>query len=231
MKSARARILTVRARTPVLQQGAVVKRCCCCNRTGRRTRDRNAGGRIVASITAPPRCRPHRCRPSTTRWRLDFSWTRPAPVRGSRFAWSLSSDRLRHYIIELRDGFRFSDGAAVRADACARAQSIEQSGAWHEVPLGSVLCDARLEARGDALVGRLARPYADFAARADIALAIPAALPVDAEGIGAYPAAGPYYVAEYPTPGERIVIQRNRSYGGNSRATSTAATSTSGRAP
>ena len=42
---------------------------------------------------------------------------------------------------------------------------------------------------------------------------MPPALPVDKEGVGAYPAAGPYYVAEY-RPAERIVIRRNRFYGG-----------------
>ena len=43
--------------------------------------------------------------------------------------------------------------------------------------------------------------------------AVPPALPSDPEGVGAFPAAGPYYVAEYRV-GERIVIKRNRFYGG-----------------
>ena len=43
--------------------------------------------------------------------------------------------------------------------------------------------------------------------------AVPPTLPADPEGVGAFPAAGPYYVAEY-RPGERVVIRRNRFYGG-----------------
>jgi hypothetical protein len=43
--------------------------------------------------------------------------------------------------------------------------------------------------------------------------AVPPTLPADPEGVGAYPAAGPYYVAEY-RPGERVVIRQNRFYGG-----------------
>ena len=124
----------------------------------------------------------------------------------------ISSDRLT-YTFELRDGFRFSDGAAVRASAYARAIN-RMLALGMKSPWAPYFADvARLEARGNTLVGRLARPVPDFAARADIACAVPPALPVDAEGIGAYPAAGPYYVAEY-RPGERIVIRRNRYYGG-----------------
>jgi peptide/nickel transport system substrate-binding protein len=43
--------------------------------------------------------------------------------------------------------------------------------------------------------------------------AVPPTLPADPEGVGAFPAAGPYYIAEYRR-GERLVIRRNRFYGG-----------------
>ena len=43
--------------------------------------------------------------------------------------------------------------------------------------------------------------------------AVPPTLPADPEGVGAFPGAGPYYVAEYRA-GERVVIRRNRFYRG-----------------
>ena len=70
-----------------------------------------------------------------------------------------------------------------------------------------------MTAQDDMLVVRLARPVPDFAARANILCAVPPALPVDPEGVGAFPAAGPYYIAEY-RPSERVLIRRNRFYGG-----------------
>jgi ABC-type transport system substrate-binding protein len=42
---------------------------------------------------------------------------------------------------------------------------------------------------------------------------VPPSLPIDAEGIGAFPAAGPYYVVDYRRS-ERVVIRRNPHYGG-----------------
>ena len=43
--------------------------------------------------------------------------------------------------------------------------------------------------------------------------AVPPTLPADPEGVGAFPAPGPYYVAEYRA-GQRVVIRRNRFYRG-----------------
>ena len=43
--------------------------------------------------------------------------------------------------------------------------------------------------------------------------AVPPTLPADPEGVGAFPGAGPYYVAEYRA-GQRVVIRRNRFYRG-----------------
>jgi peptide/nickel transport system substrate-binding protein len=62
---------------------------------------------------------------------------------------------------------------------------------------------------------RLAQPAPDFAARTTLPFfcAVPPALPAEPEGAGAFPGAGPYYVAEYRA-GERVVIRRNRFYGG-----------------
>ena len=43
--------------------------------------------------------------------------------------------------------------------------------------------------------------------------AVPPTAALDAEGIGAFPSAGPYYVQD-TAPGERVVIRRNPYYGG-----------------
>ena len=59
--------------------------------------------------------------------------------------------------------------------------------------------------------------------------AVPPTLPSDREGIGAYPAAGPYYVAEH-VPGVRVEIRRNPFYRGGVRTTSTASPPTCARA-
>ena len=61
---------------------------------------------------------------------------------------------------------------------------------------------------------RLRRPVSDFPVRASVCV-VPATLPVDAEGAKApIPSAAPYYVAAY-TPGERLVLERNRFYRGS----------------
>jgi ABC-type oligopeptide transport system substrate-binding subunit len=68
-------------------------------------------------------------------------------------------------------------------------------------------------ARGFSLTIRLERPVPDFLARTTFLCAVPPTLPADREGIADSPAAGPYYVAEHRA-GERVVIRRNRFYGG-----------------
>ena len=133
----------------------------------------------------------------------------------------------RTYTFVIRSGFRFSDGKTVRADAFARAihriLAPELESPWapylldivgaKRVSRGKTKLAAGVAATGNMLVVRLERPVPDFRFRADVLCAVPPTLPVDAEGVGAYPAAGPYYVAEY-RPAERIVLRRNRFYGG-----------------
>ena len=129
----------------------------------------------------------------------------------------------------LRSGFRFSDGSHVRASAFARAinrtlaQGVDSPGAQYtqdivgaeDVRAGRTQSASGVIARGNTLIVRLKRPVPDFPARTSMPFfcAVPPALPADAEGVGAFPGAGPYYVAEY-RPGSRIVIERNRYYGG-----------------
>lgn len=139
-----------------------------------------------------------------------------------------SHDR-KTWTFRLRSGFRFSNGARVHANAFARAinrtlapgitspalpytQSI--AGA-KDVRSGKSTAARGVVARGNTLVVRFTRPVPDFPAWTAMSFfcAVPPSLHVDPEGVGAFPSAGPYYVAGY-RPGERVVIRRNRFYGG-----------------
>jgi peptide/nickel transport system substrate-binding protein len=136
------------------------------------------------------------------------------------------------YTFTLRSGFRFSDGTPVRASAFARAihrtlaPGVNSPGAQHTrdivgasgVLAGKTTTAAGVAARGNKLVVRFARPAPDFLHRTTTTFfcAVPPNLPADPEGVGAFPAAGPYYVAEY-RPGERVVLRRNRFYRGSRR--------------
>ena len=136
---------------------------------------------------------------------------------------------LKTFTFTLRRGFRFSDGAPVRASAFARAinrtlaPSIKSPGAMFTrdiVGAAAVLAGKRqtaagVVARGNTLVVRFTRPAPDFPARTTLPFfcAVPPTLPTDLEGFGPFPTAGPYYFTAY-RPGERVVLRRNRFYGG-----------------
>jgi peptide/nickel transport system substrate-binding protein len=136
------------------------------------------------------------------------------------------------YTFRLRRNFRFSDGKPV--DARAFARSINRTLAPGLRSLGTRYMDdivgARavqsgrannaggVIARGYRLTIRLVQPLGDFPARTSMPFfcAVPPNLPADPEGRGAFPGSGAYYVDEY-RPGQRIVIKRNRYYGGKRR--------------
>ena len=137
------------------------------------------------------------------------------------------SHDLRTYTFRLRGGFRFSDGAPVRANAFARAinrtlapavksplaaYTRDIAGAA-DVLAGKRAAAAGVIARGNTLIVHLIRPVPDFPARTTFLCAVPPALPAEPEGVGAFPAAGPYYVSVYH-PGEKVVLRRNPFYGG-----------------
>jgi len=140
----------------------------------------------------------------------------------------VSQDR-KTYTFRLRSGFRFSDGTPVRASAFARAinrtlsPAVTSPGAQYtqdivgaeDVQAGRASAAAGVIARGNRLVVRFKRSVPDFPARTTMPFfcAVPPTLPSDREGVGAFPAAGPYYVAEY-RPGERVLLRRNRFYRG-----------------
>ncbi len=133
------------------------------------------------------------------------------------------------YTFQLRSGFRFSDGTRVRASAFARAihrtlapgirspalQYTQDIVGAEDVQSGRTPSAAGVVARGNTLVVRFQRPIRDFAARTTMPFfcAVPPTLEADPEGIGAFPAAGPYFITDY-RPGERVQIRRNRFYGG-----------------
>jgi ABC-type oligopeptide transport system substrate-binding subunit len=133
------------------------------------------------------------------------------------------------YTFRLRDGFRFSEGTPVRANAFARAinralapemnspgvQYVRDIVGAGRVLAGKATAASGVVARGNTLVVRLTRPTPDFPDRmaSTFFCAVPPTLPIDPEGLGAFPAAGPYQVVEYRR-GERVVLRRNPFYGG-----------------
>jgi peptide/nickel transport system substrate-binding protein len=135
----------------------------------------------------------------------------------------------RTYTFTLRTGFRFSDGAPVRASAFARAinralaPAIASPGVRYmrdivgadDVLAGRASAAAGVVARGNRLVIRLKQPAADFPARTTMPYfcAVPPRLPADPEGLSTFSGSGPYYVSEF-IPGRRVVLDANRFYGG-----------------
>ena len=133
------------------------------------------------------------------------------------------------YTFRLRGGFRFSDGTPVRASAFARAinrvlaPAMNSPGVQYardivgagRVLAGKAATAAGVVARGNTLVIRLTRPAPDFLHRtaSTFFCAVSPSLPIDPEGVGAAPAAGPYHVVDYRR-GERVVVRRNPFYGG-----------------
>ena len=139
------------------------------------------------------------------------------------------SDDFKTYTFRLRSTFRFSDGSPVRASAFAHAinrlltPQVRSPGAVFardivgatDVLAGKAVTARGIVARGSTLVVRFTRPAPDFAARTSLPFfcAVPPGLPAYPEGVGPFSSAGPFTVTDY-RPGERVVIRRNRFYGG-----------------
>ena len=137
----------------------------------------------------------------------------------------ISRDR-RTYTFTLRSGFRFSNGAPVRASAFARAinrtlaPGVNSPGAQHTRDIVGAVDVLAGKTAATGVVARGTRSSSGSSAAPDFlhrtttfVCAVPPTLPADPEGVGAFPAAGPYYVADY-RPGERVVLRRNRFYRG-----------------
>ncbi len=135
----------------------------------------------------------------------------------------------RTYRFTLRRGLRFSDGKPVRASAFAQAihrtlapgvdspaylytQAIEGAA---DVKAGKAKSASGVVASGNTLTVRFTREVRDFVAWTTMPFfcAVPPALQPDPEGVRSFPGAGPYFVQDY-RPGTRVVIRRNRHYGG-----------------
>jgi peptide/nickel transport system substrate-binding protein len=142
--------------------------------------------------------------------------------------YSVSADR-KTYTFTLRRGFRFSNGEPVRASAFRHAINrvlrpvVRSPGAIFmrdivgadDVLSGRTKTARGVHAQGNKLVVSFKRPAPGFLGRTALPFfcAVPPWLGVSAEGLGALPSAGPYYVKEYRA-GEAIIILRNRFYGG-----------------
>jgi ABC-type transport system substrate-binding protein len=135
------------------------------------------------------------------------------------------------YTFTVRNGFRFSTGEKVTAASFARAinrvlnpvmkspsvQSMIDIVGAQAVLDGKATEASGVKAQGNTLTVRLKRAAGDFPARVSTLgfCAVPANLPISQEGIGApFPSAGPYYASEF-VPGEKLVLERNPSYGGS----------------
>ena len=143
-------------------------------------------------------------------------------------SYSRSKD-LKTYTFRLRRGFRFSNGDPVRASAFAHAidrvldPAVRSPGVpfmrdivgADDVLAGRSATARGVVARGSTLVVKFTRPVRNFLARTVLPYfcAVPPWLPPSAEGLGAFPSAGPYYVKEYRAK-EAVVIRRNPYYGG-----------------
>jgi peptide/nickel transport system substrate-binding protein len=141
----------------------------------------------------------------------------------------ISAD-LKTYTFTLRSGLRFSNGAPVTAAAFAHAinraltPAMRSPGARFMLDIvgatavrqGRSARASGVVARGRTLTVRFTNPTPDFASRTTLPFfcAVPPTLPVDPEGFGVIPSAGPYTVTEYRA-GERVVIRRNPYYGGS----------------
>ena len=131
------------------------------------------------------------------------------------------------YKFTLRRGFRFSDGRALDAYSFAhqitRILELKSDGVQYvqdivgadDVLAGRSANPAGVVARGRTLTIRLKRSIPDFTARVAMPFfcVVPPNLPANPEGVRDYASAGPYYVAEY-IPGRRVLLLRNRYYGG-----------------
>ena len=136
------------------------------------------------------------------------------------------------WTFRLRSGFRFSDGSPVRPDAFAQAiyrtmapqvdspayvytQAIVGA---EDVHAGRARRAAGVTWSGNTLTIRFTREVREFDAWTTMPFfcAVPPTLPASSEGVRTFPGAGPYTIREY-RPNERVVLRRNRYYGGDRR--------------
>ena len=134
------------------------------------------------------------------------------------------------YTFTIRGGFRFSTGEEVTAASFAheinRMLSPVMNSPWVQyvqdivgadaVRNGTATAASGVVVRGNKLIIRLTHPARDFPARTAFFgfCAVPADLPISAEGVDTLPGAGPYTVAEF-VPSQKLVLTRNPFYRGS----------------
>ncbi len=143
----------------------------------------------------------------------------------------VSSRNGRTYTFTIRKGFRFSTGAPVTArdfaaslnrilnpalDVPFRDLFLDVAGAQRVLDGQATTASGVIVQRGQLIV-RLTKPDPTFPDKMTSVCVLPAGLAqaaTDPEGVRApVPSAGPYFISEY-VPGERVVLERNRFYGG-----------------
>ena len=160
-----------------------------------------------------------------------FAFPGPRPEVAAGYP-KVSRDR-RTYTFTIRKGFRFNTGEPLLARNYARAITralsptlraedwayiAERILGGREFLEGKATTLPGVVARGRTLVLRLTRPWPQLLhdlANPPLFCPVPAALPIDPEGVGApLPGSGPYYVSRY-VPGREVVLVRNRLYRGS----------------
>jgi peptide/nickel transport system substrate-binding protein len=159
---------------------------------------------------------------------MAFPGPRPEAAKGYP---KVSRDRLT-YTFTIREGFRFNTGEPVTASNFAHAITRVLSPttrAEFAGPLAEQFVGGRdfhedkeatlrgVVATGRTLVLRLTRPWPQLLHELALpgwSCPVPAALPLDPEGVGApLPGSGPYYISGY-VPGREVVLARNALYRG-----------------
>ena len=177
------------------------------------------GWRLEAATCAMLMGYPDKRGPASARLYAEVSRGFPRVTNGGRM-----------YTFTIRNGFRFSDGTPVTAASYARAferalspkmQSPAASFLGDVVGASAMLAGkaktvAGVKASGNTLTVRLTKPAPDFLSRIAMPFfcAVPANLPINAEGVNVLPGAGPYYVSSKEV-NKRIVLRKNPHYGGS----------------
>jgi peptide/nickel transport system substrate-binding protein len=121
----------------------------------------------------------------------------------------------RTYTFQVSPGFRFSNGALVRAADFEYTIRRDLDPRMHSPALQFLRDVVAYRASGHTLTLRLRRPAPDLVARLAMPFfcVVPAGTPIVERGLDTIPSAGPYYVAAR-TPGLSVTLKRNPHYSG-----------------
>jgi peptide/nickel transport system substrate-binding protein len=121
----------------------------------------------------------------------------------------------RTYTFRVSQGFRFSNGAPVRAADFEYTIRRDLDRRMHSPAVPFLRDLVAYEASGDTLTLRLSRAAPDLLARLAMPFfcVVPAGTPIVGRGLDTIPSAGPYYVASR-LPGISVTLKRNPHYSG-----------------